>query len=168
MAKAGKPKLPALFFLNGNLHRRQFINRGKDMVTTWNYPERKKMVYVYTDVLRRFEPAFTTNEVAKMVGRGRLALDRALRDGMIERPQMTYGLDEKQNPYAFMWNEKDIMDLLEFLSTVHIGRPRKDGVVNPGYLPTPREVRAMIRGEGEVLYVKGENGFVPTWRAKDM
>jgi hypothetical protein len=69
--------------------------------------------------------------------------------------------------YQHIWSEKDIMGILDFLSTVHRGRPRKDGEITPGYLPTPRELRAMIHEEGTTLYVKHGDQFIPSWRAKE-
>jgi hypothetical protein len=162
-----RPSLPLYFYINEQVHRRLRINRGQDIVVTWNYPEGKKITYNYTDTLRRFKPCFGTQAVAKMVMRKRLVIDIALRDGMIERPQRTYSLDESRKPLFYMWSEKDILDLLAYLSTVHRGRPRKDGQITPAYLPTPREVKAMINGEGETLWVKQGDNFVPTWRAKE-
>lgn len=155
------------FYLNGQLHKKLFINRGKDLLTAWNYPEGKKVLYTYSDVLKRHQHAWTTREVCQLIGRSRQTIDGAMREGMIERPQNTYGLDENRNFRQYMWSEEDIMALHAYLSTVHRGRPRKDGQVRPQHLPTPRELRAMLHDE-EVLYVKHGDTFIPTWRAKDI
>lgn len=166
--KAAKRPSLKYFFLNGMLHKKLVINRGADTVVCWNYPEERRMKYTYSDVLRRKEPAFTTTQVCKMVNRQRLTLEVAMRRGMIERPQHTYGLDENKRLRQYMWSEKDIMDLHAYLSTVHRGRPRKDGLITPQHLPTPGELRAMIRQEGETLGVMRDGVFVPTWRAKNI
>lgn len=155
------------FFLNGDLHKKLHINRGKDLITAWNYPGGKKVSYSYTDALRRHDKAFTTTEVCRMVNRSKLTLENAMKSGMIEYPQFTYGLDENRRKFQYMWAEEDIMDLLEYLSTVHRGRPRKDGIATPQKLPTPRELRAMIHGEA-ILYVKHGDAFIPTWKAKEL
>ena len=165
--KNKRPRLPIHFYINDQLHRKLHINRGRDLLITWNYPKGQRVHYTYTDVLKRFERTFSTAEVALMVNRKRLVIDIALRDGMIEKPYKSYSMDENRTPVAYQWREKDIMGLLDYLSTVHRGRPRKDGISIPAFLPTPRELRAMIHQSGETLYVKGENGFVPTWRAKE-
>lgn len=168
-SKTGKgPKRPRLryFFLNGQLHKKLTINRGKDMIVTWNYPEGKRMSYVYSDVLRRYQKAFTTPEVCQMLDRNRMTIDRALKAGMIEYPQYTYTLDENRRKFKYMWREEDIMALLDYLSTVHRGRPRLDGEITPQALPTPRELRAMINDES-ILYVKHGDTFIPSWRAKE-
>lgn len=154
------------FFLNDTLHKKLFINRGKDLLTAWNYPEAKKVMYTYSDVLNRHQTAFTTTQVSGMVNRKRMTIELAIKHGMIARPQNTYGLDENRNFYQYMWREKDIMDLLDYLATVHRGRPRKDGGISIKDLPTPRELRAMINND-QILYVKSGDTFVPSWRAKE-
>jgi hypothetical protein len=102
-----------------------------------------------------------------MLNRERQALEWAILDGNIEEPQYTYGLNAEKRKYKYMWSEKNILEAHAFLSTVHRGRPRKDGRVTPAPLPTVRELRAMIRQE-ELLYVRTESGdFVPVWKAPD-
>lgn len=102
-----------------------------------------------------------------MVDRGWRTINNAITNGDIERPQITYSLDENRNEYAFYWREEDIMALHDYLKTVHFGAPRKDGRVTPKELPTNSELRAMIR-QGTVLYVKDGEKFVPTWRANNL
>jgi hypothetical protein len=155
------------FYLNGLLHRKLHINRGADKVTTWCYPLHKRVTYTYTDVKKSLEPAFTTNEVGKMVNRGRVTIERAILEGKIEPPQFTYGLNEHKRKFKYMWHEKNILELHAHLSTQHFGRPRADGLITPKKLPTARELRAIIR-QREILYVKDEHGnFKPVWDAED-
>lgn len=161
-----RPILPTYFFLNDEVHRKLHINRGKDLLTAWNYPQDKRVLTSYSTTINRHKTAFTTTQVCKMVNRSRMTIELAMRHGMIERPQHTYGLDENKNFYQYMWREEDIMDLLDYLATVHRGRPRKDGQITITDLPTPREVRAMIHDEN-ILYVKQGETYVPTWRAKE-
>lgn len=161
-----RPRL-RVFFLEGELYRVLEIVRGKDRITVWSYIRHKAFVYNYSDVLKRHEKAFTTGQVMKILNRDRITFQRAWSSGMLERPQMTYSLDERRKPYQYMWSEKDILTALEYFASVHQGRPRKDGqVTSAAALPTPREVRAMIHDE-EVLYVKSGDQFIPSWRAKE-
>ena len=162
-----RPQLKYIF-LNGDIHKVVRINRAKDLLVTWNYPKGKKVSYNYTDALKRYETAFSTREVSMMLGRAKLVLERAIIRGDLEKPQFTYGLDEKKNFYQYFWTEKQIMDALEYFSNVHQGRPRKDGQITAARdLPTPREVRAMIHEEAQPLYVKVGDQFIPSWRAKE-
>lgn len=159
-----KPRI-RYFFLNGKLHKKLHIDRGKDVITAWSYPEEKRVGYTYSDVIRRHEKAWTTKEVAAMIGRGRITIEKAVVLGNVERPQHTYGLESKKI-FQYMWSEQDIMNLHDYLSTVHRGRPRKDGLVSPQAMPTKRELRAMVR-QNQILYVKDADGeFRPTWQAE--
>lgn len=149
------------------LHKSLHINRGADTITTWCYPLHRRVAYTYSDVKKRKEPAFTTQEVADMLMRSRLTLEHAILNGDIEAPQHTYGLNEHKRKFKYMWHESNIMEAHAFLSTVHRGRPRNDGLVTPQKLPTERELRAMIRQE-HILYVRNSKGeFVPVWRAEE-
>lgn len=167
MSTQKKPKTKPLryFFYRGDLHKKIHINRGADVITAWNYPQGGVRQYVYSDVRRNGEQAFSTRQVEKMIGRSQKTIKQVIAEGMIHRPQVTYGLDEKRNEYAFYWSEKNIMELHGYLITVHRGRPRNDGLVTPGNLPTASELRAMIR-QGTVFYVEQNGQFVPTWQAE--
>lgn len=154
------------FFLNDLLHKKLQINRGQDTIITWCYPLRKRVAYTYTDVKKNMAPAFTTVEAATMLNRRREALERAIMRGDIEEPQFTYGLDENMNKFKYMWKESNILEAHAFLSTQHVGRPRKDGLITPKRLPTVRELRAMIR-QKEILYIKVGEEFRPVWEAED-
>lgn len=153
-------------FLNGELHRVLHINRPEDIITLWSYPSAKRVGYTYSDVKRRMEKAFTMSEVAAMIGRHKMTLQRAIDAGDIETPQYTYGLEDPERKiFQYMWHEKDIMALHAVLSTRHNGPPRKDGLITPQKLVTARELRAMIR-HNRIFYVKTDDGFVPTWEAE--
>ena len=134
---------------------------------TWCYPLEKRVAYTYSDVRRNKEPAFTTKEVAEMMNRKPLAIDRALGRGDIEPPQYIYSLTSTRRKMKYMWSEDDIMKVHEYFCNVHYGRPRKDGMITPYKMPTKRELRAMIHQE-TILYVRNSDGeFVPTWKAQD-
>lgn len=155
------------FFLNGKLHKRLRIVRPEDKIEAWCYPDERRVVYTYSDVRRRYEPAFSTREVAEMIGRNPKVVERTVRQGAIEEPAVAYSLTKKMYKDSFKWSEADIMALHAYFLTVHIGRPRRDGRVTPQNMPTAKELRALIRQE-HVLYVKnGDGQFVPTWRAND-
>jgi len=165
-AGAKRPRL-TYFFLHGDLHRALEINRGKDRLVAWNYPKAKRSVYNYTDTLRFKEPAFKTKQVSEMLNRSRRGIEKAIIEQMVNRPQFVYTLDENKNMVQYMWHEDDILALLDYFASIPQGRPRKDGrFVAASDLPTPREVRAMIRHEGEMLGTMKDGKFIPTWRAR--
>jgi hypothetical protein len=163
------------FYLDGQLdgktvpllHKSLNINRGADKIITWCYPLEKRVAYTYSDLKKRKEPAFTLQETATMLNRGRVSLERAIMSGSITRPQYTYGLNEHKRLFKYMFHESNIMEAHAYFSSVHYGPPRKDGFIVPKRLPTARELRAMIRQE-QILYVINDDGeFVPVWRAEN-
>lgn len=153
------------FFLNGDLHRKIHISRSADSIRAWNYPKARLITYVYSDVRKMGERAFTTREVGEMIGISRRTIERAILGGNIREPQYTYGLTDKRQKHGYMWNEKSIMELHAYLLTIHIGRPRNDGLITPMKMPSARELRAMIR-QDTILYVKKGDQFIPTWKAE--
>lgn len=164
--KKNKQKPMRYFFYNGDLCKKQHISRANDIITAWNYPKGRLEKYVYSDVRRNGEQAFSTSQVLELLNRkDKEFVTIAIREGMIEEPTKTYGIDENRNSYAYYWSEKEILDFHEYLKTVHIGRPRKDGGINTGNLPTTAELRAKLRS-GTVFYVKVGDEFVPTWQAE--
>lgn len=166
--KKKKSKPLRYFFFDGDLHKKIQINRGADIIVAWNYPQAAVVKHSYSRVRREGEKAFSTRQVQAMVHRGRKAIQTAITNGDIHRPQTTYGMDAERNEYAYYWREENIMELHDHLITVHYGRPRNDGLITPGPgLPTRAELRAMIR-QGTVFYVKDDDGnFVPTWDAEN-
>jgi hypothetical protein len=104
-------------------------------------------------------------QVAQLLNRKSITLETAILAGNIEEPQFSYTIDERRRKIQFFWSEEDVIAAHEYFSSVHYGRPRKDGMVNPFPIPTLRELRAMMDDE-EILYVHNGEGFVPTWKAK--
>lgn len=158
-----KPKL-TYFYVDGKLYRTLRIIRPQDIMYAWSYLDEKRVAFIYSDVRRRAGKAFTTADVCKMFGKHRVTVERYILRGVIDPPQMAYSLDGNKKPTKYLWSDKDIMALHEYLINVHIGRPRQDGLVIPGDYPTKAELRALISSD-TVLYVKNEDGeFIPTWK----
>lgn len=152
------------FYLEGKLYKRLHVNRGEDVLTAWSYPDHKRVGFTYSDIMRRKETAFRTREVAWLINRTVLSIDRAISRGDFEPPQHEYSLSTG-GMKAYYWAEADVLRAHDYFCTVHRGRPRKDGLITPQGLPTKRELRAMMRNE-DILYVKtGDGEFKPTWRA---
>lgn len=164
MVKKKYPKRKfTYFFYNDELHRALHIHQGEDTVTAFNYPRGTTRTLVWSDVKRRAERAWTTTQVGEMVNRSQVRIEQLILAGEIQEPPSTYNIETKRK-YKYLWREKDIMELHRYLCTVHYGRPRNDGHITPLNLPSAAELRAMIRQQ-TVLYVKTDEGFVPSWKA---
>lgn len=165
-APANKQRLN-LFFLNDKLHKKLRITRAEDKIETWCYPDSRRVAYTYSDVKKNMKPAYSTKQVAEMLGKSIQTIKNILKAGAVEEPAVMYTLSANRHKFAYRWNEEMIMNLHSYMLSVHRGRPRKDGRITPQKLPTARELRAMIRQE-QVLYVKMADGsFRPTWQAED-
>lgn len=152
------------FYVNGDLHKVLLVDRARDFVRTWNYPKRKSVGYVYSDLLKNHGKAWPTSQVAKLIDRAREVLEWYILDKNIRVPQRTYTLDGRYAPGKYMWSEEDILALHDYLSSVHIGRPREDGIAINTKLLSKAELRAKMRSD-VVLYVKNKDGeFVPVWK----
>jgi hypothetical protein len=155
------------FFVNSDLHKVLRVVRPEDFVEAWNYRLGKRVGYVWSDVRKRMENAFTLQQVAAMIGRHRVQLQNYILNGDIATPQRVYTLDGEKKPGKYFFSEADVLDLHDYLLTVHIGRPRKDGKITPGKMPTKAELRAMMKHD-MVTYVKtAENEFKPIWKEVD-
>jgi len=154
-----------LFYLNGNLHRILHISRARDLLTAYDFAEGKTKVYPWSDVQRRRQLAFTISQAANLMDRHRDRLVEYMEKGAVDWPQREYSL-KSGKPGRYFFSEDDMMDLRDYMATVHIGRPRNDGKITNNRVPTREELRAMMQ-QGRVLYVKENDEFVPVWKAKD-
>lgn len=165
--RRGSNKRVNYFYLNSDLHKVLRVLRAVDLVEAWNFREGKRKSYVWSDVRKRMEGAFTMQQVAAMIGRHRVHLENYVLDGKIRTPQRIYSLDENRVPGKYFFSETDVMELHDYLLTVHRGRPRKDGRITPGIKITKAELRALMRHD-TVTYVKNADGeFTPLWKEVD-
>lgn len=153
------------FYLNGHLHKVLHVNRAEDTVVAHDFVDHKRKVYSWSGVKREKQNAFTVREAARLVGRHKDRIKRYMWQGQIDFPQQDYSLTSGK-PGRYFFSEDDMMEIRDFLASVHIGRPRKDGRVTNNSIPNRDEFRAMIQS-GRVLYVKEDDKFVPVWKAED-
>jgi hypothetical protein len=160
-------KTQRTFYLNGNLHYVVHINRSKDLATCFDYNDGKLKVYPWSEVRRKRGNAFTLTQAAKLINRHPDRIRRYMDAGEIERPQREYDL-ETGRPGRYFFSVEDMMAVHEFMSSVHRGRPRKDGKVTNNSTPDRETFRAML-DSNKLFYIKDEESgeFVPVWRAND-
>jgi hypothetical protein len=158
------------FFLNDELHKKLHINRSSDLLTAWSYAQGKRVGYSWADAKRNMQNAYTVKETAELLNRHRNRILEYVEKGYIKPPQYTYnplvGDDQAdiRKIFKYMFSEDDVMAIRDFLSTMHRGRPRKDGLVTPKNVPTRAELKAKMKNE-VVLYQKTEDGeFIPVWK----
>lgn len=153
------------FYLNGHLHKIIHVNRAKDLLTAYDFVDEKIKVYPWSDVKRQKQNAYTITEAAELVDRHRDRIVDYMERGDVAYPQREYHL-QTGTPGRYFFSEDDMMELRDYMATIHIGRPRNDGRVTNNRLPNRDEFRAMIQS-GRILYVKQNDEFVPVWRADE-
>lgn len=124
----------------------------------------KRVAYNLSDVRKNKQHAYTISYVSKMLNRHIDTIKRHLKAGDFSVPQRSYSLDDHSKLGRYYFSEEDIRNIREFFKTVHIGRPRKDGMVNSTTIPSKAELEALLRNE-KILYVKNDDGtFAPVWK----
>lgn len=165
--KKRKPskKVPTYFFLDGSLLKRLHVDRGADLVTCWEYyPEGKIVAHSWSETRRKMKPAFRNSQVVVLLNRTRISIENAILRGDIRPPAKLYSLEPDRKPGRYMWSEANVMEARDYFSTVHYGRPRKDGRITSKPIPTRAELRAMME-QGTVTYVKTSDGeFIPMFK----
>lgn len=157
-------KRPRYFFVNNELHRVLRVNRPENLVYAWNYPQEKRVAYVWSETQKTMQQAFSVQQVAAFFGRNPFVIKQYILDGEIRKIQKTYSLDGRKAPGRYFFSEDDVRMLHEYLSTKNNGRPRKDGMLVQYPLPSKAELEAMMRNE-TVIYIKDKTGeFTPVWK----
>lgn len=114
--KERPPKMLRFFFWDGKLHRTLFIDRPRNTIIAFCYDDKKKVQFVYSHIRVHRERAWRTSEVAKLMNRSRVTVQRYISEGLVSRPAMTYSMDddEKYKGIGF-WTAKQIFDLHDML-----------------------------------------------------
>jgi len=161
---AGENKRWNYFYLNGELHKTLTVKRSDNLIVTWNYNQHKRVAYGMIDAYSRRQRAYTTGQLAKLLGRELGTIRKHLMAGYIRKPQAAYTFDEAETVIRYMFSEDDVREAYDYFKTVHIGRPRVDGEINNSDLVSKPELEALMRNE-KVLYTKADDGtYVPVWK----
>jgi hypothetical protein len=154
----GKSKSLRYFFLNDKIHKVLKSSRSKDEIIAWCYPEKKRVMYSYSQVKKNMETAYTVVEVASMLNKHRVTIQEYILNEKVATPQKIYpiGQPDSENWSQYMFNQKNILDIHQhILDSVHSKE-----------IPSKAEVQALLKNN-LVLYTKTEDGkFVPVWKAE--
>ena len=155
------------FYLNEKLHKVLRRSRAEDLVVAWDYQLGKRVAYSLADVNKNKQHAYPIKEVVKIIGKHEDTIKWHLYKGDLKFPQRVYSLNGNKTPGKYFWSEDDIRGMHDFFKTVHRGRPRNDGGISPGNMPSRAELEAMIKQEN-ILYIKNNDGeFIPVWKAPE-
>jgi hypothetical protein len=152
------------FYLNDKLHRLLRQSRADDLLVAWHYELEKRVAYSLSEVKKTMQHAYPISKVVKIIGKHEDTIKRHLYLGNLKYPQRVYSLNGNKTPGKYYWSEDDIRDMHNFFKTVHRGRPRNDGLITIGDMPSRAEIEALMR-QDSILYVKNDDGsFTPVWK----
>jgi hypothetical protein len=158
MARASRKKQAkrfSYFFLNNKIHKVLNYSRAKDELIAWCYPDKKRVLYSYSQVTKNMENAYSTKEVGQILNKHKITIEDYILEGKIKYPQKVYPISNPESSWSkFMFSESDIMDIHQF-------------ILESGYsknMPSKNELRALLK-HNLILYTNTDTGFVPVWKA---
>ena len=151
-----KPKNLRYFFLNDKIHKVLKSSRSKDELVAWCYPDKKRVLYSYSQVKKYMENAYGIKEVGFILNKHKVTILDYILEEKIPSPQKVYPIGNPESSWSkYMFNQKDILGLHEFiLDSGHSSE-----------MPSKTELLALLK-HNIILYTKTESGFVPVWKAE--
>lgn len=154
----GKSKSLQYFFLNDKIHKVLKSSRSKDELIAWCYPDKKRVMYSYSQVKKNMESAYTVVEVADMLNKHRVTIQEYILNEKVSTPQKIYPIGQPDSVTwsKYMFNQKNILDIHQHI--LDSGHSKE--------VPSRTEIQALLKNN-LVLYTKTEEGkFVPVWKAE--
>ena len=152
-----------IWFLNGDLVRLYHSSRSTGMVTVYNITKDRLETCLRTDFRRNRQKAYTVAETAKLINRHRKYMPKLMKTGMIPKPIGARLNGQRGWQIRSYYSESMVRDIRSILGSIHIGQPRKDGLITNNSTPTSQELTRRM-GEGILTYTKTEDGrYIPVW-----
>ena len=156
--RSSKSKVLRYFFLNDKVHKVLSASRSKDELVAWCYPDKKRVLYSYSQVKKNMETAYTIVQVSAMLNKHRVTIQDYILEGKVMTPAKIYPIGEpdSQNWSQYMFNQKNILDIHEhILDSGHSSE-----------VPSKAELLGLLKNNF-ILYTKTDEGnFVPVWKAE--
>jgi hypothetical protein len=152
-----------VWFLNGDLVRLYHSSRSTGMVTVYNINKDRIETCLRSDFRKNRQRAYTIAETAILVNRHRKYIPSLIKRGVIPPPvgSSIGGITGFQ--IRAYYSEDHVRDIRAILASIHIGQPRKDGLITNNMTPTNQELTRRM-GDGILTYTKTEDGrFIPVW-----
>jgi len=162
----GEPIIPGnkkVWFLNGDLVRPHHQSRSTGMVTLYNITQDRMETCFIADFKRNRQKAYTVGETAKLVNRHKKYMPSLIRRGVIPGPTGSQKGGSTGWQVRSYYSESQVREIRDILASIHIGQPRKDGLVTNNMTPTSQELTRRM-GDGILTYTRTEDGrFIPVW-----
>lgn len=153
----------SIFFINSDLVRYVTSNRGQNIVYLYNITQNKNQTMLLSDFKKHKKRAYTVSDTARLLNRGPAQIYRYINEGLIDPPTGANPGGERSFTKLSYYSEDDIFKIRDAMSSIHRGRPRKDGKVSNKSVLTEQELRAKM-GDALMLYTRTKDGdFIPVW-----
>ena len=152
-----------VWFLNGDLVRLYHSSRSTGMVTVYNINKDRIETCLRSDFRKNRQRAYTIAETAILVNRHRKYMPSLIKRGVIPPPVGSSIGGKTGFQIRAYYSEDHVRDIRAILASIHIGQPRKDGLITNNMTPTNQELTRRM-GDGILTYTKTEDGrFIPVW-----
>jgi hypothetical protein len=152
-----------VWFLNGDLVRLHHSSRSTGMVTVYNINKNRLETCLRSDFKRNRQRAYTIAETAKLINRHRKYIPSLIKRGVISPPVGSSFGGKTGFQIRAYYSEDHVREIRAILASIHIGQPRKDGLVTNNMTPTSQELTRRM-GDGILTYTRTEDGrYIPVW-----
>lgn len=154
-----------IFFINGELVKVIHTNRANNVCVLYNYIHDKEQSMLLSDFKKHRKKAYTMANVVRIFSRSRMQFERMISSNIIPPPTGAVVGGKRVWQKMSYYSEDDLFIIRDAMSSIHMGRPRKDGRITPRRdVLSERDLRSLI-GEAIMLYTKTEDGrFIPVWQ----
>jgi hypothetical protein len=152
-----------VWFLNGDLVRVHHYNKSNGLISVYNIIQDRIETCLISDFKRNREKAYTVGETAKLINRHKKYMPSLIKRGVIPPPVGSQKGGKTGWQVRSYYSELHVKEIRDILASIHIGQPRKDGLVTNNITPNTQELTRRM-GEGILTYTKTEDGrFIPVW-----
>ena len=152
-----------VWFLNKDLVRVHHYNKSNGLISVYNIIEDRIETCLISDFKRNREKAYTVGETAKLINRHKKYMPSLIKRGVIPPPLGSQKGGKTGWQVRSYYSESHVKEIRDILASIHIGQPRKDGLVTNNITPNTQELTRRM-GEGILTYTKTEDGrFIPVW-----
>lgn len=152
-----------IWFLNGDLVRLYHSSRSTGLVSVYNITKDRIETCLRTDFRKNREKAYTVAETAKLINRHRKYMPTLMKKGIIPPPIGARLNGERGWQIRSYYSESTVQAIRDILASIHMGQPRKDGLVTNNMTPTNQELTRRM-GKGILTYTRTDDGrYIPIW-----
>ena len=152
-----------IWFLNGDLVRLYHSSRSTGLASVYNITKDRIETCLRTDFRKNREKAYTVAETAKLINRHRKYMPTLMKKGVIPPPIGSRLNGQRGWQIRSYYSESTVQAIRDILASIHMGQPRKDGLVTNNMTPTNQELTRRM-GKGILTYTRTDDGrYIPIW-----